>query len=479
MRLGVLTDLAGPAADLEIAGLAIDSRAVEPGFVFGAFPGAKVDGAAFIPQAVANGAVAVVARPDAAVPHTVVHLAADDPRLLMAHVAARFFAPAPATLLAVTGTNGKTSVAHMCFQLGLRLGVPAASLGTLGLLTSAGRSDTGMTTPDVLSFHRTLGQLAQDGVQLCAFEASSHALDQARVDGVRLSAAGFTNLTRDHLDYHGTMEAYEVAKALLFSRVLGPDGVAVINVDDPAGARIAAGCAARGQRVLSVGQTGTGIHLLAREPLLAGQRLRLSCAGRIFDLVLPLVGAFQADNLLVAAGLLIAAGHAPEAVFAAAERLEGVPGRLELAATTPTGAAAYVDYAHTPDGLRAALSALRPHTRHRLWVVFGCGGDRDRGKRPQMGTIAATLADHTIITDDNPRTEDPAAIRAEVAAGAPAATVIGDRHAAISAALEAAAAGDVVLIAGKGHEEGQIVGTRVIPFNDVAVARSIAEGLAA
>jgi UDP-N-acetylmuramoyl-L-alanyl-D-glutamate--2,6-diaminopimelate ligase len=475
MRLAdLIPSWTGAGADLVVDSLCVDSRQARPGCVYGAFPGSQLDGAQFIPQAVAAGAVAVVAKPGTVVPTGVTFIPADNPRDLIAQMAARLFAPQPELLVAATGTNGKTSSVSMCGQVAAQLKRRWATVGTLGIITPAGVIDTGMTSPDVVTFHQALGRLAREGTDFVAFEASSHALDQYRVDGVRLASAGFTNLSRDHLDYHGSMDAYAGAKEALFSRVLG-DGVAVINIDDPVGADFAARAAARGQRLLSVGTApGARLRLTKREILQAGQHLALTLDGAKHDVLLPLVGAFQAENALVAAGMMIGAGFAPDAVFDALSRLTGIPGRLELVATTAQGAAVYVDYAHTPDGLRAALQALRPHTRSKLHVVFGCGGDRDKGKRPQMGAIATELADRVIVTDDNPRTEDAATIRAEVMVGAPGARNLGGRAEAIAYALAQAGQGDVVLIAGKGHETGQIIGTTVYPFSDADVARELA-----
>lgn len=466
--------------DVEVTGLAIDSRKVMPGNLFAAFAGAKADGAQFISAAIEKGACAILAAPDAVVDTAkALHVSAENPRARMADLAALFFARQPALCVAVTGTNGKTSTVDMARQLWTRLGRNAASIGTLGVITSTLVQETGMTSPDVISFQQTLQTLADQNIEAVAFEASSHALDQYRVQGARIQAAVFTNLTRDHLDYHGTLEAYGAAKAKLFLEMLPASGVAVINMDDAFGQSLAAKCVARNLKLIRFGAQGVELKLLKRDILLQGQHLTVIYQGVRTEIVLPLVGAFQAYNALSAAGLLIGAGEDPAAVFAALASLQGVPGRLEHVATTQKGAAVYVDYAHTPDGLRAALEALRPHTRAQLHVVFGCGGDRDRGKRPLMGALAAQLADAVVVTDDNPRTEDAAAVRRDILAAVPAAVEIPDRRAAIAAALMQAGAGDVVLVAGKGHEHGQIVGTTTLPFHDGSVVQNLLRELAA
>jgi UDP-N-acetylmuramoyl-L-alanyl-D-glutamate--2,6-diaminopimelate ligase len=464
--------------DVDVTGLAIDSRKIEPGNIFAAFSGLKTDGAQFIAAAVEKGAIAVVALPTESVVGAL-HLPADNPRAAMAALAARYFNRQPAVCVAVTGTNGKTSTVDMARQLWQTLGKNASSIGTLGIISAAGTTETGMTSPDVISFQQTLASLADAGIEALAFEASSHALDQYRVQGAHIRAAAFTNLTRDHLDYHGTLEAYGAAKAKLFLEMLPAGGVAVINMDDDYGQQLAKDCAARKLSMIRFGEQGVELKLLKRDILLQGQHLTVSFNGTRTEVLLPLVGAFQAHNALAAAGLLIGAGENPAAVFTAMAKLQGVPGRLEHVATTIKGAAVYVDYAHTPDGLRAALEALRPHTQAKLWLVFGCGGDRDRGKRPQMGAIGTELADQLIVTDDNPRTEDAAFVRSEILAAAPQAQEIGDRRTAIAASLALAGAGDVVLVAGKGHERGQTVGTTVLPFHDGTVVQELVQEMAA
>ncbi|HEX8555832.1 MAG TPA: UDP-N-acetylmuramoyl-L-alanyl-D-glutamate--2,6-diaminopimelate ligase [Sphingomonas sp.] len=465
-----LSALIPTAQDTAVTGFAIDHRKVAPGCVFGAFPGARVNGEDFIPAAVQAGAVAVVARPEAAV-EGAVHVAAAEPRAAFARLAARFFAPFPATTVAVTGTNGKTSTVEMVRQLWRMAGHHAASIGTLGVTTADDRVVTGLTTPDVVTFLSNVAGLAREGVTHLAFEASSHGLDQYRSEGVPVTAAAFTNLSRDHLDYHGTMEAYLAAKLRLFREVLGSNGTAVVWADDPVAEQVVE--AAGRARVLTVGQGGGALRLVERAPTALGQRLLIEVEGKPHPVTLPLIGAYQAANALVAAGLVIATGGDVPTTLANLSRLQPVRGRLERAAITRAGAPVYVDYAHTPDALDAAIAALRPHTSVRLILVLGAGGDRDAGKREPMGR-AALAADHVIVTDDNPRSEDPAAIRAAVLAGAPGATEIGDRRTAIAAAIAEASSHDVVLIAGKGHEQGQIVGDLVLPFDDVQVARECA-----
>lgn len=470
MRLG---DLTGAGEDAIVTGFALDHRKVAPGTVFGAFEGARVNGEDFIPAAVAAGAVAVVARPAARVVGAV-HIADDAPRACFARLAARFFAPFPDVAVAVTGTNGKTSTVEMTRQLWRMAGHNAASIGTLGVVTADERVATGLTTPDIVTFLANVAGLAREGVSHLAFEASSHGLTQYRTEGVPVRAAAFTNLSRDHLDYHGDMAAYFTAKLRLFSEVLSPDGTAVVWVDDPNSERVIDLARARRNRLLTVGEHGDDLRLVSRDPTLLGQGLVIAHDGVEHRVTMPLIGAYQAANALVAAGLVIATGGDPARTIADLARLQPVRGRLERAAIARSGAPIYVDYAHTPDALDAAIAALRPHVTGRLILVFGAGGDRDAGKRAPMGKIAATRADLVIVTDDNPRDEDPAAIRRAVMEGAPDAIEIGDRRTAIAHAVQAAAAGDIVLIAGKGHEQGQIVGDLVLPFDDVSTAREVA-----
>ncbi|BBB11386.1 UDP-N-acetylmuramoyl-L-alanyl-D-glutamate--2,6-diaminopimelate ligase [Sphingopyxis sp. FD7] len=475
MRLAALLDDADrTGTDPVVTGVAIDHRKVAPGTIFGAFVGERFNGEDFIPDAVAAGAVAVVARPEATV-EGAVHVADANPRRAFAHIAARFFHRFPATCVAVTGTNGKTSTVEMTRQLWRMAGFNAASIGTLGITTSIDSASTGLTTPDIVTFLSNMSGLAAEGVTHAAFEASSHGLDQYRTEGLPVKAAAFTNLSHDHLDYHGTMEAYFAAKMRLFREVVQPGGAAVVWADDAHSAAVVEAARARDVRVLTVGQAGEALRLVSRTPTQLGQLLVIAAGDDTHKVTLPLIGAYQTANALVAAGLVIATGGDVSLTLANLARLQPVRGRLERAAIARSGAPIYVDYAHTPDAIEAALDALRPHATGRLILVFGAGGDRDQAKRPEMGRVAAAKADLLIITDDNPRGEDPAAIRDAIAAAAPGARVIGDRRAAIAAAIAEARADDIICIAGKGHEQGQIVGRgddmRVIPFDDVAVAR--------
>ena len=456
------------ASDPEISGVTADSRKVRPGFLFVALPGAKADGRSFIPAALDAGAAAVLAPDDVAgLSAPVVH--ASDLRRAYALAARAFYGAQPRTCVAVTGTNGKTSVAVFCRQIFERLGRKSASMGTLGVRAGDEQlTPPGLTTPDAADVSRLLAELAAKGVTHLALEASSHGVDQRRLDGVDLTAAGFTNLTQDHLDYHGTMGAYRAAKLRLFEALLPRGGTAVLNADSDAYGAFASAAVTHGQTVFSVGQGGHGLKLLDRQLVPDGQRLKLDVGGRVHDIRLPLAGDFQASNALVAAGLCIGAGEGAEAVLGALEHIEGAPGRLQRVGSGRKGGEAYVDYAHTPDGLETVLKALRPHARGRLIVVFGAGGDRDRGKRPLMGHAAAELADIAIVTDDNPRSEEPASIRAAILAAAPGAREIGDRRAAIGAASAMLEEGDVMVVAGKGHEQGQIIAGEVHPFDDVA-----------
>ena len=471
MRLSDLVS-AKVSQDPEITGVTADSRKVKPGFLFAALPGSTVDGRRFISGAIEAGAAAVLAPDDVvglAVP--VVHAA--DPRRAYALAAAGFWRDQPGTCVAVTGTNGKTSAATFCRQIFARAGHKAASMGTLGVTVSkAGEADIqltppGLTTPDAADVAELMARMAREGVTHLALEASSHGVDQRRLDGVRLTAAGFLNLTQDHLDYHGTMGVYRAAKLRLFETLLPRGATAVLNADSDQFEVFANAARAAGQTVLSTGSAGEGVRVEGRVLQADGQRLTLSHDGEAFSVHLPLAGVFQADNALVAAGLCIAAGEAPAAVFAALEHLKGAPGRLQRIGARAGGGEAYVDYAHTPDGLETVLKALRPHTEGRLLVVFGAGGDRDRAKRPLMGEIAARLADVAIITDDNPRSESPAAIRAEVQAGAPGALNVGDRREAIRQGVAMLRPGDVLVVAGKGHEQGQTIAGVTHPFDDV------------
>ena len=465
----------GALQDIEIQGLSADSRTVGRGFLFAALTGSRADGRAFIDDAVARGAVAVLAPAGTTIEtyDPPVRLITDEnPRRRLALLAARFHGPQPEVVAAVTGTSGKTSVASFLRQIWTHAGRKAASLGTLGLEPARADAPSSLTTPDPVELHRCLSVLAKDGVDRLVMEASSHGLDQYRLDGVRVTAAAFTNLSRDHLDYHRDMTAYRDAKLRLFRELLSPGGTAVINVDDPVGHEIRAACAARGIEVLSYGTAEGDLRLLDRTATAQGQRLRFELRGRPVGVTLPVAGTFQAINALAALGLGLATGVNEEVAVEALSRLNGVPGRLEFIGHTPNGGTVYVDYAHKPAALEAVLQALRPHTRARLWVLFGAGGDRDPGKRPMMGAAAERLADRVVVTDDNPRSEDPVAIRKAILAAAPDAEDIGDRGEAIASAMAALGPGDVLVIAGKGHESGQIVGDRVLPFDDRDVARA-------
>lgn len=478
MKLGAILEAAGyPVEDAEanVTGFAIDHRKVAPGTVFGAFPGTRFNGEDFIADAVKAGAVAVVARPQAKVAGAV-HVGDEEPRRAFATLAARFFQPVPETVVAVTGTNGKTSTVEMTRQIWRMAGYSAASIGTLGVTTADESVSTGLTTPDIVTFLSNMTGLAREGVSHVAYEASSHGLSQYRNEGLRVGAGAFTNLSRDHLDYHATMEDYFAAKMRLFDHVVEESGTAVVWMDDEWSGRAVEHVRRRGLRLLSVGEQGTEIRLLARTPTQLGQALEIEFEGRTRKINLPLIGAYQAANALVSAGLAIASGTEAAMVFDALGRLQPVRGRLERAAINRAGAPVYVDYAHTPDAIEAAIAALRPHTTGRLITVFGAGGDRDGGKRPEMGRAACAGSDLVIVTDDNPRGEDPADIRAAVMAGCDGkAREIGDRRAAIAAAIAEAGREDIVLVAGKGHEQGQIVGrgdnVRILPFDDVEVAR--------
>ncbi len=471
MRLG---DLAGGGSSATVTGFALDHRKVAPGTIFGAFRGARVNGEDYIPAAIAAGAIAVVTRTGVAVDGAfAIH--ADEPRAVFARLAAKFFAPFPPVTVAVTGTNGKTSTAELTRQLWHQAGHVAASIGTLGVTTASEQVSTGLTTPDVVTFLANMAGLQREGITHASFEASSHGLDQYRTEGLPVAAAAFTNLSRDHLDYHGTMEAYFAAKLRLFTEVVDGDGAVVVWADDGGfSAGVIAAARARGLRLLTVGTAGETLRLVSRTPTQLGQTLEIASDGATHKVQLPLIGAYQAANALVAAGLVIATGGGVAATLSNLARVQPVRGRLERAVIARSGAAVYVDYAHTPDALEAAAAALRPHVKGRLILVFGAGGDRDQGKRPLMGATAMRTADMVIVTDDNPRSEAATTIRAAIMAAAPGAAEIGDRRTAIAAAIAASGADDIVLIAGKGHEQGQIVGDRVLPFDDVQVARECA-----
>ena len=462
-------------ADVAVAGIAMDSRAVKRGDVFFALAGVKTDGARFIDQAVASGAVAVVSDRIPEGDGRVAFIAVPNPRRALALAAARFYPRQPATIAAVTGTSGKTSVAVFTRQIWQRLGYAAASIGTIGLVSPKRNVYGSLTTPDPIALHRSLDEIAGEGVTHLAFEASSHGLDQHRLDGVRVSAGAFTNLSRDHMDYHPTVEHYLAAKLRLFTDLVVDGGAAIIAADHDHSQAVIDAARIRKLRIITVGRKGEGIKLIDAAVDGFAQKLTLEHDGKRTQVRLPLVGEFQIENALVAAGLVIAAGGDAERVFAALEHLEGAPGRLELVGER-NGAPVFVDYAHKPDALAKALEALRPYTKRKLVVVFGAGGDRDAGKRPLMGAIAAENADTVIITDDNPRSENPASIRAAIMAAAKGAKDIADRNEAIRAAVAGLQQGDALLIAGKGHETGQIVGDKVLPFSDHdAAAAALAE----
>ena len=467
MKLGALT---GSGETASVTGFAIDHRKVAPGTIFGAFRGTRFNGEDFIPEAVSHGAVAVVSRPEAAV-EGAVHIRAEEPRRAFARLAAKFFQPFPETVVAVTGTNGKTSTVELCRQLWRMAGHRSASIGTLGVTTADDQVSTGLTTPDIVTFLSNMAGLERMGITHAAFEASSHGLSQYRTEGLKVEAAAFTNFSRDHLDYHETMQAYFEAKMRLFEDVLEPGAAAVVWADDPKSDEVTARCEARGLHLLTVGAKGETLKLLKREATQLGQKLTIAAEGKVHDVTLALIGAYQAANALTAAGLVIATGGDVARTLANLARVHPVRGRLERAVISRAGAPVYVDYAHTPDAIESAIEALRPHTRGRLIIVFGAGGDRDAGKRAEMGAAAARLADKVIVTDDNPRGEDPATIRSAILAGAPGAQEVPGRREAIRAALREAGADDLILLAGKGHEQGQIVGSRILPFDDVTVAR--------
>ena len=468
-----LRDLAGIDHDSEVTGFAIDHRKVAKGSLFGAFQGGRVNGEDYIAQAIERGAIGVIARPQARV-EGAVHLADPQPRRLFARLAARFYGPFPEVTVAVTGTNGKTSTVELVRQMWRIMGQRSASIGTLGVTTSDDQVSTGLTTPDIVTFLSNMAGLKRMGISHVAYEASSHGLDQHRAEGLPVAAAAFTNFSRDHLDYHADMDAYFAAKMRLFDDVVDAGGTAVVWTGDPRSAEVIDHSQRRGLKLITVGPGATTIALIDQTASPLGQALVVRHDGKDHRLTLPLIGAYQAANELVAGGLLLATGTKFDAALSVMGRVSPVRGRLERAVISRAGAPVYVDYAHTPDAIEAAIAALRPHVTGRLITVFGAGGDRDTGKRAAMGEVAARLSDAVIITDDNPRTEDPAAIRAAILAGAPGAQEIGDRRAAIAAAIAMAGAGDIVLIAGKGHEQGQIVKDRTLPFDDVSVARECA-----
>ena len=471
--------------DPVLAGLTLDSRKVRPGFLFAALAGSRADGASFVAEAVKRGAVAILAAPDAALPPVGPEIAVlrdANPRRRIALMAAAFAGAQPATIVAVTGTSGKSSTVHFVRHVWSTLGLKAASVGTLGIVSPGLTREAGLTTPDPVQLHADLATLAREGVTHLAIEASSHGLDQHRLDGLRLSAAAFTNLTHEHLDYHPSMEAYFAAKARLFEALLPAEGTAVVNADSPRAEALAAIAARRGLRFWTYGGKGREFRLIRDTPTPTGQALAIEVLGTRHEIELPLVGGFQASNALAALGLVVATGGDPARAVAALATLVGAPGRLQLVARHERGAPVYVDYAHKPEALETVLATLRPFARGRLVAVFGCGGDRDRGKRPVMGEIATRLADLALITDDNPRSEKPEAIRAEIRRGIPAdrknwSEVAEGRRAAIAQGLAALRSpNDLLLIAGKGHETGQTIAGVTHPFDDAEVARALTRG---
>jgi UDP-N-acetylmuramoyl-L-alanyl-D-glutamate--2,6-diaminopimelate ligase len=479
---GVL-DLPEGAGGVEICGLDSDSRKVGPGMLFAALAGTQTDGTKFAGQAVDAGAVAILAADDAALPDeiSVPVLRCSNPRLALAKMAARMYGPQPDIIVAVTGTNGKTSVVSFVRQIWNILGLRSASMGTVGVVSPSGVQKLAHTTPDPVEIHKTLARLSDEQVSHVALEASSHGLAQYRLHGVRLAAAGFTNITRDHLDYHSSFEAYLDAKMMLFEEVLSEGAGAVINADMDRADEVVQRCNARGLVIHDVGRKGSALKLEAVEPWGFGQRLTVQGRAERYSIYLPLVGDFQAENALMAVGLVVAAGGSEPHAMRALEQLHGATGRLEMVAAADSGAPIFVDYAHTPDALEHALRSLRPYVGGRLHVVFGAGGDRDKGKRPEMGKVAAEHADVVIVTDDNPRSEDPATIRTAILDACPGAQEIGDRAQAIATAIENLGTGDVLVVAGKGHETGQTIGGKVIPFSDheavlASVGGSVANG---
>lgn len=467
---------AGAGRNPTITGIAVDSREIKEGFLFAALPGTRVHGATFIQFALRMGAVAILTDAEGARIASAELEASDaaliiceDPRQALAYTAALWFGQQPSVVAAVTGTNGKTSVSTFLRMIWQELGLPSVNLGTTGVEGDF-EAPLNHTTPEPITLHRTLRDAAEDGIECAAMEASSHGLEQRRLDGVQLTAAGFTNFTQDHLDYHATFDDYFDAKAGLFARVLPDDGTAVVNIDDMRGADMAAIATGRGQKVITVGRHAADLELLAQRFDQTGQDIRFSFGGDIFQTRLNLIGGFQAENVLLAAGMAIACGADATRVFEVLKELKTVRGRMQLAATRENGAAVFVDYAHTPDAVATALKAMRPHVMGRLIAIVGAGGDRDPGKRPLMGAAAAQNADIVFVTDDNPRSEVPADIRAMVLEGAPGAIEVGDRAEAILRGVDALGPGDALLIAGKGHETGQIVGDDILPFDDAEQA---------
>jgi UDP-N-acetylmuramoyl-L-alanyl-D-glutamate--2,6-diaminopimelate ligase len=465
----------------EFKGLASDSRKVRPGYLFAALPGTRTDGALFVADAVRRGASAVLGLPQVksiAQSCGVRFISDENPRRRLALMAAEYFGAQPQTVAAVTGTNGKTSVSVFLRQIWASLGYEAASLGTIGLIAPSDCVKLEQTTPDPIELHGLLARLSESGIDHLALEASSHGLDQYRLDGVRVRAAAFTNITRDHLDYHSDFENYLRAKLRLFTDILEHGGLAVVDIDQVHASEFLSAAKRREAQIITVGTEGASLRLVDSKACSDRQLLSIGFEGRVYEIQLPLAGSFQASDALIAAGLAIGLGDSANRVFASLSSLKGAPGRMQKVAFAASGAPIFVDYAHTPDALANVLTSIRPHVEGRLHVVFGCGGDRDRGKRPLMGELAARLADRVIVTDDNPRSEDAAAIRKAVLAGCPCALEIGDREQAITRAIASLGKGDVLVIAGKGHETGQIVGEKIRPFSDAkeAVRAALALG---
>lgn len=473
MKLSELINSEDQKFDVDICGITADSRKVEPGFMFVALPGLKFNGADFIDDAITSGATAILCIPGAKVDNEdVVWILDEFPGRVFPHYVSRFFKSQPENIATVTGTNGKTSVAFFTQQIWKQLGIKAASVGTLGIQADGYQKNTGLTTPDPVVIHKALSELCDLGIDHVVFEASSHGLDQRRLDGVNISAAAFTNLTHDHLDYHETEQDYFNAKKRLFSEMLNPSKTAVLNIDSPLVMEVQSICEAKGHNIITVGHDDGDIRLLNQRTSSTGQEITVSYASKIYDISLPLVGHFQAINALMAVGLVIGCGGNAESAFNALSYLRPVRGRMEQAGRHPSGGRVYVDYAHTPDALDTVLHALKPHVRGKLSVVFGCGGDRDRTKRRIMGEIAQNLADRVYVTDDNPRSEDPAVIREEILTGCPNALNAGDRASAIEKAVSEMEQGDILLVAGKGHEQGQTIGDDVFDFDDASMVRS-------
>lgn len=467
-----MTERAMVLQGLRITGMTLDSREVKPGYLFAALPGKKVDGRDYIAAAIKAGVVAILAPSGTKIEAPgVVLVESDNPRLKLSELAAAFYSEQVPNIVAITGTNGKSSVVNFCRQIWQHMGYAGASMGTIGISAPGLEREAKLTTPDIITLHEDVDELARRGVTHLAMEASSMGLHNYRLDGLKLKAAGFLNLTRDHLDDHGTMENYLQAKLRLFTEVLPADGIAVVNMDMTVADAVQAACKARGIRQIGVGHKGEEIRLNSCAPSPAGQKMEITVFGAHYAFELPLVGVFQAENILTALGLVLAEGIDNKEFHSRAvnalKHVTSVRGRLEFAARLPNGAAVYVDYAHSPDGIETMLKAIRPHTPGRLHIVFGCGGDRDRGKRPMMGGLATTLADVVIVTDDNPRTEDAAFVRNEIMQNCPGGTEIAGRREAIRTAVRGLQPGDVLVVAGKGHEQGQIVGKDVLPFDDV------------